>query len=143
MGNQVVAVIGHSDCSGLKEEVVREAIKNLIGEGYEIFLNGGMGQFDWMCARILFEWKGQYTQIRSYLVIPYLTFSVLEPRYFDEIIYPEGLEQYYFKPAILKRNQYLVEQADTALCYVNHDWGGAAKTYRLAMKKGLRIINLG
>ncbi|MBS5655892.1 MAG: hypothetical protein KHW98_04200 [Firmicutes bacterium] len=30
-----------------------------------------------------------------------------------------------------------------ALCYVTHDWGGAAQTLKKAVKKGLTVINLG
>ena len=87
--------------------------------------------------------KGKYPQIRSYLVIPYLSFQISEPRYFDEIIYPEGFEKYHFKAAIVKRNQYLVDHSSYALCFVTHHWGGAAKTYQCALKKGLAILNLG
>lgn len=76
-------------------------------------------------------------------MIPYFTFKVCEPSYFDEIFYPEGFEKRPFNLAIIKRNEYLVAHADAALCYVNHGWGGAAKTYALARKKGLKIVNLG
>lgn len=57
--------------------------------------------------------------------------------------YPEGFEKYHFKAAILERNRFMVNHSSYALCYVDHDWGGAAKTYRLAVRQGLRIINLG
>ena len=74
---------------------------------------------------------------------PYLTINITEPEYFDDIIYPEGFEKYHFKAAIPARNRYLVDNAAYALCYVTHDWGGAAQTLERAQKKGLTIINLG
>lgn len=72
-----------------------------------------------------------------------LTFRIPEFVYFDEILYPEGFEKYHFKAAILARNQYMVDHAAYALCYVIHRWGGAAKTYEKAVKQGLTMINLG
>ena len=81
--------------------------------------------------------------IHNYLVIPYLTFTILEKKYFDSIVYPEGFEKYHFKAAIPARNRYLVDNSGYALCYVKHSWGGAAKTLERAKKKGLTVINLG
>lgn len=135
--------IGHSECYGLPSERVRAAIENLINQGVTDFLCGGMGAFDWMCARLTHELKQEYPHIRCDLVIPYLTFRVLEPKYFDSSVYPEGFEKYHFKAAIVARNRYLVKQSAYALCYVTHGWGGAAKTYMFAKKNGLNLINLG
>lgn len=38
---------------------------------------------------------------------------------------------------------YLVDNSAYAICYVTHDWGGAAKTLQRATKNELTIINLG
>lgn len=76
------------------------------------------------------------------MVIPYLSFHIFDEDIFDSIIYPEGFERYHFKAAIPARNRYMVDNAAFALCYVNHTWGGAAKTFERAKKKGLIIINL-
>ena len=135
--------IGHSECYGLSSERVRTAIEDLIDRGATDFLCGGMGNFDWMCARITHELKQKHPHVRCDLVIPYLTFRVLEPRYFDDIVYPEGLERYHFKAAIVARNRYLVDQSAYALCYVTHGWGGAAKTYARAKRQTLYLVNLG
>ena len=106
-------------------------------------VHGCLGNFDWMCARLTYELKQKYPNIRCDLIIPYLTFRVLEPKYFDSIVYPEGFEKYHFKAAIVARNRYLVDQSAYALCYVTHNWGGAATTYAYACRKGLSAINLG
>ena len=135
--------IGHKECYGVKSEDVRAEIIKLIEAGVTDFMSGGMGNFDWMCARIVYDLKKIYPQINNYLVIPYLTFSVLEEKYFDSIVYPEGFEKYHFKSAIPARNKYLVDNSVYALCYITHSWGGAAQTYDRAVKKGLTIINLG
>jgi len=135
--------IGHKECYGINSEDVRAEIIKLIEAGVTDFMSGGMGSFDWMCARIVYDLKKTYPQINNYLVIPYLTFTILEEKYFDSIVYPEGFEKYHFKAAIPARNKYLVDNSAYALCYVTHGWGGAAQTYERAVKKGLTIINLG
>ena len=140
---QTATFIGHKECYGVSSEQVREEIIKLIENGVTDFLSGGMGSFDWMCARIVFELKKNYPHIHNYLVIPYLTFTILEEKYFDSIIYPEGFEKYHFKSAIPARNKYLVDNSAYAICYVTHGWGGAAQTFEKAVKKGLTVINLG
>lgn len=134
--------IGHSECYGLSDKDVRTAIVAAINDGVTEFLSGGMGSFDWMCARQVRLLKSEYPVIKNYLVIPYLTFNPASKEYFDEIIYPEGFEKYHFKSAIPARNRYMVDNAQYAICYINHTWGGAYKTYSRAEKKNLAIINL-
>nr|WP_317412343.1 hypothetical protein [uncultured Solibaculum sp.] len=135
--------IGHRSCPDLDQRRVRHEIEKQIWDGTTRFLCGGMGQFDWICARCVASLKRDYPAVQSSLVIPYPSFSVLEPSYFDHILYPRELGQWDFKSVIPKRNQYLVDNASLAICYVNHDRGGAAKTYQYARQKSLKLINLG
>ena len=134
--------IGHSDCHGVNVDAIRAEIIKLIEMGVTDFLNGGMGGFDWLCAKIVYDLKNDYPHIKNYLVIPYLTFKISERKYFDTIVYPEGFEKYHFKAAIPARNRYLIDSSAYAICYIAHNWGGAAKTYDRAVRKGLTIINL-
>ncbi len=144
MDREITATfIGHKDCFGLDEERVKAEIIGLIDRGIVQFLNGYMGGFDKMCARLVHGLQKDYPHIKNFAVIPYLTHKIDREDYFDEIIYPDGFEKYHFKAAIPKRNKYLVENSSAAVCYVTHDWGGAAKTLEMAYKKGLRVINLG
>lgn len=138
-----VTFIGHSDCYGVQYERLENVIRGLVENGATEFLSGGMGSFDWMAARAVFNLKKEYPHIQNHLVIPYLSFHIREPKYFDAIVYPEGFEKYHFKAAIPARNRYMVDHSQIAVCYVTHDWGGAAKTFARATKKGLKIINLG
>lgn len=143
MKERTATFIGHRECYGITSEKIYTEIEKLITSGVTEFLNGGMGSFDWMCAHQVYELKKRYPEIRNYLIIPYLTFSIREQKYFDEIIYPDGFEKYHFKAAIPARNKYLIDNASYAICYVTHSWGGAAQTYQKALKKGLTVINLG
>ena len=115
--------IGHNDCHGVNESALRDYIITLINNGIKDFLCGGMGNFDWKCARIVYEMKKEYKDIRCFLVIPYLTFNIQDRRYFDDVIYPEGLEKYHFKAAIPARNKYMVDNSSHAICYVSYTFG--------------------
>ena len=134
--------IGHNECYGVSKTDLQNEIKKLIEMGVTDFISGGQGGFDRLSARCVYELKTKYPSIQNHLVIPYLSFNVGDKSIYDSIIYPEGFENHHFKAAIPKRNQYLVQNAAYAICYVTHSWGGAAKTYEYAKKKDLQLINL-
>lgn len=127
--------IGHRDLLSLNFSQIKNCIQALIKDyGFERFLSGGMGIFDEMCARAVWELKQLYPHVQNHLVIPYLSFAIQNRFYYDEIIYPAELEGLFFKKSILLRNKYLVDHADAAVCYIDHSWGGAYKTYLYAKK---------
>lgn len=134
--------IGHRECFDISKEIVKQKIVQLVKMGYVEFLNGAMGSFDLLCAQCVYELKQTYPQIKSVIVIPYLSFKIYYQKYFDEVVYPEGFENYHFKSAIIKRNRYLVDNASACICYVKHSFGGAINTFKYAEKKGITIINL-
>lgn len=45
--------IGHSTCSGINVSVLESVIEDLILEGTDNFLCGGMGSFDHLCTGVL------------------------------------------------------------------------------------------
>ena len=137
-----VTFIGHSNCYEVSEAIVKREIEKLIKEGVCCFISGGQGGFDRLCARCVFELKQKYPYIKNDLFIPYLNFNIFDKKIFDTILYPEGFENLYFKAAIVAKNEYLIKNSDVALCYIRHQWGGAAKTYEKAIKKGITLINL-
>ena len=76
MGKETTATfIGHKQCFGVRVEAVRKQIVKLIEFGVTDFLNGGMGEFDWMCAKLVSDLKMSYPQRKSYLVLPHSTFQ--------------------------------------------------------------------
>lgn len=135
--------IGHGDLPTCNMSLIETHVERLItNHGCKIFLLGGMGNFDRACAYVIRKLKIKYPHIRSHLIIPYLSFGITDPSYYDEIIFPEELEGLYYKRSILARNRYLVDHAEIALCYVDHCWGGAYKTYQYAKKRKLPLIEL-
>lgn len=134
--------IGHRVCDA-DPRAVRERIVELIEKwGVTDFLDGGMGQFDMMCAREVHELKKAYPAIAVHLVIPYPSFNIKERELFDNVIYPQELGAFNFRRAIVERNNYLVENSAHAVCYVTHSEGGAARTYSNAKRLLLHIIDV-
>ena len=134
--------IGHSQIEEKDlAKRVREKIEMCIALGVTEFLSGGMGMFDRLSAKTVFEMKSKYPYIKNILVIPCLDYHNYNSSIFDEVIYPD-LEYYYFKKAIIMRNQYLVEHSQYAICYVKYSYGGAIQTYQYAKRKGLYLFNL-
>lgn len=142
MKEKTAVFIGHNSTVGLDTKLLEQTIINLIEEDITTFLPGGMGGFDRISARIVYNLKKAYPKIKNYLVIPYLNFNIFNQSLFDEIIFPEKLEFIPYKAAIPRRNKYMIEHSSTAICFVKNNFGGAAKSFELAKKNRLNIINL-
>ena len=148
MKTKTCCFVGHSkiyDKEGIKEKLKKE-IANLI-ENYGVteFYSGGKGDFDWLCARCVNEMRNDYPFIKSYLILAYMpkknddyTNSLLE--IFDGTIYPD-IEKTPLRYAILKRNQWMVDNSDFLISYIEHEFGGAYKTLEYARRKKHIIIN--
>lgn len=115
-------------------------IEKAIIKGETDFLLGGYGNFDLLAAHTLKILKTKYPYIKSTLVIPYIDRNY-DFHLYDCSIYP-SLENVPKKFAIVKRNEWIVKKADSIIAYVEHGWGGAAKTLKYAVKMEKNIINL-
>ena len=144
----IITFCGHSDF--LFSDYVKQQLKNiLLNEIRKIptckFYLGGYGDFDGLCLRTLKELKNDFPEIELIFITPYLdkNYSKLEfaKYYYDEVIFPP-LENVPRKFAILKRNEWMVDEADLVLSYVTYSWGGAAKTLEYARRKKKTFINL-
>ena len=144
----IITFCGHSNClfndeekEKLKQLLIKEIRKNPTCK----FYLGGYGDFDSLCLRTLQELKTVFPNIELLFITPYLdsNYSKLElaKYYYDDVIFPP-LESVPRKFAILKRNEWMVEEADLVIAYVKYSWGGAAKTLEYAKRKKKRIINL-
>lgn len=134
---------------GHRELADRTAVKQwlhsvcqeLILQGADEFYLGGYGAFDSLCVSVLRELKSENDYIQLILVLPYLNSNIITDGY-DETIYPP-LESVPKKFAILRRNEWMVQESDIVVAYVNHSWSGAAKTLQYARRKRKRIILYG
>lgn len=138
----IVTFCGHGKITYTDEtrKLLRDTIENLISEGADEFLLGGYGAFDVMAANAVKNLKAKYPHIKSVLVVPYID------RDFDRDLYDcseyPPIERVPKRFAILKRNEWMVDQADVVVAYVDHDWGGASKMLRYAFQKKKRVVNL-
>jgi len=139
----IVTFCGHSQiydkdtvCKRLTEE-----IHELLRTGHRKFYLGGYGDFDNLAAAVLDELKEAYPDMERILILPYPDRQVNTSMY-DGTLYPP-LENVPKRFAISHRNRWMVQNASVMVSCIDHDWGGASKTLEYAMKKGLRIINLG
>ena len=141
---------GHADIFN-KDEVkikLKNEIINLIeNENVTTFYSGGKGDFDLLCGHTIGELKKDYPFIKSYLILPYPsirkdTYSKGFIETFDNSIYP-SLENIPIRFAILKRNEWMINNSDFLIAYVRHSWGGAYKTLEYAQKKKhIAVINI-
>ena len=144
----IITFCGHSNClfsdeekEKLKQLLIKEIIKNPTCK----FYLGGYGDFDSLCLRTLRELKKEFQDIELIFITPYIdkNYSRLEfaKYHYDDVIFPP-LESVPRKFAILKRNEWMVKEADLVIAYVKYSWGGAAKTLEYAKRKKKTIINL-
>lgn len=144
-----VMFCGHANFIS-NEEDEREIISFLeetVGNDPAEFLFGGYGNFDefsYLCGR---KYKEKHPCVKLIFVTPYMTdeyqknhLEHIKNKY-DLIIYPE-IENKPLKYAIVYRNQYMVDVSDVVIACVKHEYGGAYKTLKYAMKKNKRIKNI-
>ena len=118
-------------------------IENLITEtGVTEFYVGHQGQFDSMVYSVLKELKVMYPHIRYIVVLAYMPDSYIKEVYGEDTLFPDGLESVPKKYAISKRNDWMIQHSDYAVCYVHKITGGAAKFREKAEKRRLQIIDV-
>ena len=143
-----ITFCGHSNFSfdntvkeKLRELLLQEIRKNPACK----FYLGGYGDFDSLCLNILKEIKADFPAIELLFITPYLNdnYSKLETAklYYDGIIYPP-LENVPRRFCILKRNEWMVDEADLVIAFVKYSWGGAAKTLEYVKRKKVKFFNL-
>ncbi|MDE6690958.1 MAG: hypothetical protein K2K04_03220 [Clostridia bacterium] len=111
------------------------------------FYVGGYGAFDFQALKACQTFKRTHPDTKIYFITPYLDETFLQTRNiqrnkFDGVIFPP-IEKVPKKYAIIERNKWMVSQSDFVIAYVNHSWGGAAKTFDYAFKTKKQYINLG
>ena len=85
--------IGHSTIYDM--DIVKERLKHIVQEliqrGVTTFYNGGMGQFDALGARTVYDLKKTYGHIKNVLITPYPNVDEYAARLFDEIAVSAGM----------------------------------------------------
>lgn len=104
-------------------------LPSLIEGGAATFYLGGYGAFDRLAAAAVKRQKATYPAIEAVLVLPYLDRN-MDASDYDRTTYPP-LEKVPPRFAIIKRNQWMVEEADVVISAVAHGWGGRRKHWTM------------
>ena len=147
----IVTFLGHRSLysvAGLSDIIEKTICENIKFNDKIVFYCGGYGDFDNLCAKICRSIKRTYSNCEIVFITPYLNKSqqkkmnnYLIDKIYDSIIYPQ-LENVPPKFAISRRNEWMVDQSDLIIAYVEHTFGGAYKSLCYAQRKKKRIINL-
>lgn len=144
----IITFCGHSNYTF--DDGVRKKLKELLllqvrkNPSCKFYL-GGYGNFDTLCLRLLQEIKIDFPTIELIFITPYLdkNYSKLEnaKKRYDSILYPP-IENIPKRFCIAKRNEWMVNEADLVIAFVQYSWGGAAKTLDYAKRKKVPFYNL-
>ena len=144
----IVTFCGHKDIffNSNEKTQLKDVLRTILKESPNtIFYLGDYGQFDSLCNRTLKELQKEFPLLKRIFVTPYLnpeyTHLQYANHYYDEILYPftnKTLPRF----AISKRNQWMVDESDLIIAYIDHGWGGAARTLEYAIQKHKPYINL-
>ncbi|MBE6639229.1 MAG: hypothetical protein E7616_07240 [Ruminococcaceae bacterium] len=134
---------GHRDCDLKIDHQLLLAIEDMIcHHSVDTFYLGSQGNFDRMALAALNKIKIMYPHISYYIVNAY------RPTNNNAVsnaptVYPDGLENIPGKFAISWRNNWMLQQSNYVIAYINHSWGGASQFVRKAIRQKKHVINLG
>ena len=143
-----VTFIGHREIYGhchLDDEIEKIVTDLIRKKEYVEFYVGRNGDFDISVASATKRAQNALGNQNSCLVLlqPYpMKDDPYYEKFYDEIWYPIDSKTHP-KAAITKRNQWMIDNADLLVAYVEPDRkGGALTTLKYAQKQGVEIINL-
>lgn len=145
----IVTFCGHRNFIETAETEERLAMmlgKYARANGSLVCYNGGYGNFDCFAAKCVQRLQEQHSNIRNCLILPYIDQPFLDrislfANRFDETIYPP-LESVPKKYAIIRRNEWMIDNADIVISCVKYSWGGAARSLEYARQKKKNIIQI-
>ena len=148
----IITFIGHSFVTSIEDvkKRVKEQVEkhmNSCSESMTCYL-GGYGEFDELCAMACRDLKRKGLNIHLVYVTPYISLPVQKKirdlqqnGLYDEVFYPP-IENTPIKFAISKRNEWMIKRSDLIIAYVNHNYGGAYKSLKIAKRIKKNIINI-
>ena len=139
---KICTFFGHRELYQDISAQLEQAITFAIHQGYDIFWCGGYGAFDLNAAGTVQRLKRIYPHIQVVLILAYLPTHPIADIY-DHSIYPEGIEIGPPRFAINRRNQWIIKNCDSAICYVNHTYGGAYTAYQTLKRQSKLLFNIG
>lgn len=135
-------MFGHRDCpDSVLPQIEKAMEKHYTQYGVRCFYMGNRGRFDSLATTAARRIKQKYPDIQLFLLLAYHPGErkACLPVGFDNSYYPplEGVPKPY---AIVRANQYMVDTADTILCYVRHI-GNTRNLLEYAQRKTGKIVD--
>ena len=115
--------IGHREApETLMGELTAEVERLIIEYGVTDFVVGRYGRFDTLAAKCVKAAKKRHPEVTLTLLLPYHPYDrpTPTPPGFDGTFYPPGMEIVPKRAAIVRANQYMVENSDYLIAYVWH-----------------------
>ena len=139
---------GHREVfKNIEKELYNTVIKLIAESSVTVFYTGGNGEFDMQFASAVRRAQKTYSEVKLYLVKPYMMAALNKDKefyeeYYSGIIIPQELMGCHPKGAITKRNRWMVENSDYVIAYVPRGFGGAYSAVKQAEKLNKTVIHL-
>ena len=125
-----------------KEEALKNAVKEAIKEGVEIFYCGMAMGFDLLAAETVFYLKEEFPKIRLVACVPCYgqekSFSKEDKARYVEALKKADeriiLSERYYRGCMQVRDKYMAERADMLIAYCKKETGGTAYTVKCFQK---------
>lgn len=147
---KTVAVSGHRFLGkDFDKQLLKQVFIYLINNGYDTFLIGMAVGFDSECFRVLEQLRKEY-DIKIIACIPCLNqhknFSYILKKEYERMVDSADekiiLQENYDKYCMLKRNNFMVDNASALVTYIRKDTGGTVYTVNYAKKKEIPIYRI-
>lgn len=140
----ICAFFRHKDSPENVKPMIEAAIRQIMKRYPDTtFYVGHNGNFDRMVLSVLKKLSAEIPALSYAIIFAYLPTSKLAECYNGlTTVYPEGIECVPKRYAISYRNNWIVKQADMIICYITHDFGGAAQFVKKAENKGKTVYNV-
>lgn len=130
---------GHRDCpSSIMNELKSTIVELIEREGVNRFLVGDRGNFDGYVVHVLHDIKRDYPHIDYCVVLAYLPKTDAH----HPTLYPQGIECVPKRFAISFRNEWMINNSDFVIGYIDRSFGGAHSFFEKAKRKGKTCMNL-
>ena len=137
--------IGHRETPDSIFERLQAAVeKHIVQYGVTDFVVGQYGAFDHLAAAAVKKAKKHHKSVTLSLLLPYHPYDrpVQIPFGFDATFYPPGMERIPKRLAIVKANQYMVDNSDFLIAYAWHPASNARNLLEYAQKRSIHVENL-
>ena len=143
--SKICKLLGHRELNtdsirARTEKVLIDLIEN---HDVSVFYTANNGDFDYMCNDIITELKKIYKHIKLCWIAAYSFYNMhaKEKMIYDEIIIP-NFRTIGFKQTMAARNEWMVENSDVLVYYINHGYGVTKDAVEYALNTEICVVKI-